>query len=100
MKYLFLSLLLPSICYAQAFTIGQGCFLEFETGECQEAQDNFRWVDYGNLSNQAIYGFPVAALINQAREDRALLQDWIDYATRLEGRNKKLKRSLRTLHGQ
>lgn len=95
MRYLLLTLLIPSIVSAQAVTIDPGCYISFQTYQCQEQENDFVWVDYGALENKAIYGAPVAALINQAVEDRDLLNQWIEYAERLEKRIKLWKHRAR-----
>lgn len=104
MKYL---LLLPYLLtigvlpvHSQAVTIDPGCYISFETGQCQEAESNFIWLNYGPIANKGVYGAPVAALIDQAIADRALLEDWIAYAERLEKRLKLWKHRARsaTLH--
>lgn len=100
MKYL---LLLPYLLtigvlpvHGQATTIDPGCYISFETYQCQEVESDFVWVNYGPLENKVIYGTPVAALINQAVEDRALLEEWIQYAEKLEKRIKLWKRRARS----
>lgn len=94
MRYLLLSLLIPVMAQAQATTIDPGCYISFTTGQCQEQEKNFVWLNYGPEENKVVYGAPVAALINQALNDRELLEDWIAYAEKLKRNNKKLRRAL------
>lgn len=89
-KLLFALLFLPSIAFAQAQTMDQGCFLSFQTGECQEPKD-FIWIDFGRDANKHTYGAPVAGLLNQAVRDRRQLLKWIRYSEKLEGKVRKLR---------
>lgn len=98
MKYL-LAILLPALAFAETRTpISPGCYVSFQTMQCQENEPGtFYWNDYGWLENEHIYGAPVAALINQAVEARALLDDWIEYAEAKEKRAKFLRGRLKTM---
>lgn len=93
---LFTILSFCSIAHAQPSEIQPGCYISFDTYQCQEPEENFLWVNYGPEENKVIYGTPVAALINQAVEDRALLEEWIQYAEKLEKRIKLWKRRARS----
>lgn len=85
MKIIFALLFLPSIAFAQAQTMDQGCFLSFETGQCQEPTE-FIWIDFGRDANKHTYGAPVAGLLNQAVRDRKQLLRWVAYSRKLERR--------------
>lgn len=71
--------------------IEPGCFISYETSECQEPGDFF-WRHYGRVSNEYAYGAPVGQLLTTTVR-------WIRYAKALEVQNRRLRAKIKRKHG-
>lgn len=70
----------PAFGQVSGTLVPPGCWVAFNSpGGCYEPEDTPLWSNYGRQENIYFYGMPVGRLLNQAVDDRALLEEWIAY---------------------